>query len=91
MVNIAYKRQTLWVFEICIYLRAHFLKKEKKNLNNSNWKSEEKAKRDEKKALLTINAVQEEGSDTVMLVGSDNLYLPMLTPHEERNVSLYQS
>lgn len=58
-MNIAYERQTFWVFEICMYLIAHFLKKEKKYLNNSNWKSEEKAKRDFKKALLTINAVQE--------------------------------
>lgn len=60
-------------------------------LNNSNWKAEEKAKRDEKKALLNINAVQEESSGTLILVGSDHPYLPMLICHEERNVSLYKS
>lgn len=79
-MNTAYKRQTFWVFETCIYLIAHFLpkkkkKKKKRDFNKSNWKSEEKAKSDEKKVLVNINAVQEESSDTLMLVGSDRPYL----------------
>lgn len=77
-----------------MYLIAHFLGekkiKKKKILTTLIGSLRRKLKAMTKKALLTINAVQEESSGTLMLVGSDNPYLSRLICHEERNVSLYK-